>query len=201
MRKLIVTLATSLLLLSAARADTATAGASVTLNGTFFTDNGVWSLGTNAAPNDLVNGVYQPNGQQWNFNSVWWNGASNPLNNIVIALTGSFLITDLKIQADDNDSYKVEYWGSDWAWHDAWTVPAPGGWGLQTTGPEAVSPFVTNAFRLTAVAGDGYYAISQLEATGTKARDVNDVPESGLTIALWSAALGLLGLARRFVRG
>lgn len=200
MRKLIVTLVTSLVFLAAARADNATAGASVTLNGTFFTEPGGWSLGPNAAPNDLVNGVYQTEPHQWNFDSVWWNGFSNPANSIVIALTGSFLITDLKIQADDNDVYKVEYWGSDWAWHDAWTVPPPGGWGLKTSST-SVGAFVTDQFRLTAVSGDYLYSISQFEATGTKAREVNDVPESGLTIALWGAAVGLLALARRFIRG
>jgi hypothetical protein len=200
MRKLIVTLVTSFVILAAARAGTATSGASVTLNGTFFTDPGVWSTGTNAAPNDLVNGVYQPNGQQWDFDSVWWNGYSNPLNNIVIALAGSFLITDLKIQADDNDWYKVEYRGDDWMWHNAWDVSPPGGWGLQTSST-AVSPFVANAFRLTASPGDGYYAISQFEANGQRMGDGKSVPEGGLTVALFGTALGLLGVVRRFIRG
>lgn len=205
MRKLIITLIASFVFMAAARADTATAGASVTLNGTFFTDSGGWGLGTNASANDLVNGVYQIEPHQWNFDSVWWNAATNPVSpaNIVIALTGSFLISDLKIQADDNDVYKVEYFGADWAWHDAWTVPAPGGWGL-TTSSTSVGAFVTDQFRLTAVSGDGLYSISQFEATGEtlgKGGDDHSVPESGLTVALLGAALGLLGIARRFIRG
>ena len=199
MRKLIITLVTPLVFLAAARADNVTAGANVTLNGTFFTEPGGWSTGPNAAPNDLVNGVYQTEPHQWNFDSVWWNGFSNPANNIVIALTGSFLITDLKIQADDNDVYKVEYYGADAAWHDAWTVPAPGGWGL-TTSSTSVGPFVTDMFRLTGTSGDSLYSISQFEATGEKSRDVRDVPEGGLTVALLGAALGLLGIVRRFGR-
>ena len=202
MKKLMITLVASFVFMAAARADNATAGANVTLNGTFFTDPGPWSLGTNALPNDLVNGVYQPDGQQWTFNSVWWNGLSNPANSIVIALTGSFLITDLKIQADNNDWYHVEYYGADAAWHTAWDVLAPNGGGVATSSA-IVGPFATDKFRLTATtAGDFYYSITQFEATGQKlGKSVPGVPEGGLTVALWGAALGLLGIARRFIRG
>ena len=203
MKKLIITLIASFVFMPAARADSATAGASVTLNGEFFTGNDFWSLGTNAAPNDLVNGVYQPDGQQWTFNSVWWNGLSNPANSIVIALTGSFLITDLKIQADNNDWYNVEYYGADSAWHNAWSVLAPNAGGIATSNSVVGAPFATNAFRLTATTSvDYYYSVTQFEATGQKlGRSVPGVPDGGLTVALWGAALGLLGIARRFIRG
>jgi hypothetical protein len=197
MKKKIVTLLGALVFGAAIHADTATAGANVTLDGTFFTGNGPWSLGTNAAPNDIVNGVYQPIGQQWNFNSVWWNGTENPLNNIVVNLPSSYLITDLKIQADDNDWYKVEYLGLDLAWHLAWNVSPPFAWGLQTSSTIVGTPFVTDTFRLTAAPGDGYYAISQFEASGRK---VGSVPEGGATVVLFGAIMGLLASARRFIR-
>ena len=197
MKKKILTLVSALALVVAAHA-TATAGANVTLNGTFFTGNDPWSLGTNAAPNDLVNGIYQPTSQQWNYNSVWWNGSLNPSNNIVINLAGSYLVTDLKLQADDNDWYQVEYLGFDLAWHLAWNVSPPGGWGLQTSNFNVVTPFVTTAFRLTAAPGDGYYAISQFEANGRKVD--NKVPEGGATVALLGAVMGLLAFSRRIIR-
>lgn len=202
MRKLIVTLVTSLVFLSAARAATATAGASVTLNGTFFTGNDGWSTGTNASPNDLVSGVYQPEGQQWTFNSVWWNGALNPANTIMIALTGSFWITNLKLQADNNDRYHVEYYGTDSAWHEAWNTFVPNAGGIATS-DTSVAPFVTNAFRLSATSeADFYFSVTQFEATGERVVvDPKGVPESGLTVALLGAALGLLGIARRCIRG
>ena len=44
----------------------------------------------------------------------------------------------------------------------------------------------------------------KFEATGetlTKGGDGKGVPEGGLTVALLGAALGLLGIARRFIRG
>ena len=87
---------------------------------------------------------------------------SNPDNYIVIALTGSFLITDLKIQADDNDWYHVEYYGTDSVWHDIWDVTPPGGGGLHTSDLSVESPFVTNAFRRAASPGDYLYAVSQV---------------------------------------
>lgn len=197
MKKKIVTLFNALVFIAAVHADTATAGATVTLNGTFFTGNDAWPLGTNAAPNDIVNGIYQPIGQQWNFESVWWNGSQNPGNNVIVDLAGSYLITDLKIQADDNDWYNVEYLGLDLAWHLAWSVSPPGGWGLQTSSAVVGAPFVTSSFRLTAAPGDGYYAIAQFVANGRK---VDSVPESGATVVLFGAIVGLLGLARRFIR-
>jgi hypothetical protein len=197
MKKQIVTLLSALVFVAAIHADTATAGATVNLNGTFFTGNDAWPLGTNAAPNDIVNGVYQPIGQQWNFESVWWNGAQNPSNNIVVDLAGSYLITDLKLQADDNDWYNVEYFGLDLAWHLAWSASPPGGWGLQTSS-FVTAPFVTSSFRLTAGPGDGYYAIAQFEANGRKVD--NNVPEGGATVAMFGVVIALFGLARRFIR-
>jgi hypothetical protein len=197
MKMKIVTLVSALVFIVTVHADTATAGATVTLNGTFFTGNDAWPLGTNAAPNDIVNGIYQPIGQQWNFESVWWNGSQNSANNVIVDLAGSYLITDLKIQADDNDWYNVEYLGLDLAWHLAWSVSPPGGWGLQTSGAVVGAPFVTSSFRLTAAPGDGYYAIAQFEANGRK---VDSVPESGATVVLFGAILGLLALSRRFLR-
>ncbi|HEY8993878.1 MAG TPA: hypothetical protein VIM71_04285 [Lacunisphaera sp.] len=195
MKKKIVTLVGALVFIAAVHADTATVGATVNLNGTFFTGNDAWSLGTNAAPSDLVDGVYQPTSHQWNHDSVWWNGGQNPGNNIVVDLAGSYLITDLKLQADDNDWYNVEYLGLDLAWHLAWSVSPPGGWGLQTSSFIVGAPFVTSSFRLTAAPGDGYYAISEFEANGRKVS--NNVPEGGATVAFFGAIVGLLAIARR----
>ncbi len=116
-------------------------------------------------------------------------------------LTGS-LITDLKIQADDNDWYHVEHMEPIRCGTIFGTLL------LQAAGAHTSSDlgtsFVTDAFRLTASPGDYLYAVSQFEATGEKlgkGGDGNGVPEGGLTAALLGAALGLLGIARRFIRG
>lgn len=194
MKTIIATIACTLGLLVAAHADTVTLGSTVTLNGTFFTGNDGWPLGTNAAPADLVNGVYQPISQQWNYNSVWWNGSLGPDNNIVISLGGLFDLTALKAQADDNDTYRIEYRGLDSLWYTAWDIGAPGGWGLQTRDTTLGSIITTDTLRFTATGGDGYYAVSQIEATGTKSRHV---PETSSTLALLGGALGLIVCVRR----
>jgi hypothetical protein len=194
-KKLFVISACWAALLLSANAASVTSGANVTLNGTFFTGNGSWSLGTNAAASDLVNGTYQPENQQWNFNSVWWNGTDHPSNNIVVSLTGWAVITDFKVQADDNDTYRIEYWGMDSLWHVGWDIPAPYSWGLVTSSTTLGSLITTNTLRFTATGGDGLYAVSQIEANGrflpTK------VPDNAATLMLLSGSLGLLAFMRR----
>ena len=199
MKKTIAIVLCSLGLLAAARADNVTLGSTVTLNGTFFSNSAGWPLGTNAAPADLVNGVYQPEQQQWNFNSVWWNGNDGPSNNIVVDLGGLFSITDLKVQADDNDTYRLEYFGTDSLWHDAWDIPAPGGWGLTTSSQNLLTSSLTlnsaitaTELRFTATGGDGLYAVSQIEATGTRS-----VPEATSTLVLLGGVMSLLAFVRR----
>ena len=193
MKKTIAIILCSLGLVVAAQADNVTLGSTVTLNGTFFTGGGVWGSGVPAAPADIVNGVYQPETQQWNINSVWWNGADNPANNIVVDLGGLFSITDLKVQADDNDTYRIEYFGTDSLWHNAWDIPAPGGYGLTTSSTTLGSAITTNELRLTATGGDGFYSVSQIEATGTRS-----VPDATSTLTLFAGAVGLIGFVRRF---
>lgn len=196
MKKLLVISACWAALLLSVKAASVTSGANVTLNGTFFTGNGGWSLGTNAAASDLVNGTYQPEGHQWNFDSVWWNGADHPTNNIVVSLSDWATITDFKVQADDNDTYRIEYWGMDSLWHVGWDIPAPGGWGLITSSTNLGSSITTNALRFTATGGDGFYAVSQIEANGRFLSTT--VPENTATLALLGGSLGLIALMRRF---
>ncbi len=193
MKKLTTLLLCGLGLLASAQASNITLGSAVALNGTFFTGNGGWSLGTNALPSDLVNGTFQPTAQQWNFNSVWWNGNDGPTNNIVVTLPGTFNITDFTVQADDNDTYELDYLGSDLLWHDAWDIPTFGNFGLQTRSVTLGSPITTNALRFTATGGDGLYAVSQIQANGSSLL----VPESAFTLSLIAGALGLLALAGR----
>jgi hypothetical protein len=199
MKKTIVALLCALSALSVAQAAPNVAlGSSVALNGAFFTNSDGWPLGTNGTGPDLVNGIYQPENQQWNFNSVWWNGNDGPDNNIVITLPGEFDISGFKVQADDNDTYRIEYLGLDTLWHTAWDIPAPNGFGLTTSSTTLGSIITTTALRFTATGGDGLYAVSQIEADGVGITTHGTVPETAGTFALFGGALGLIGLARRF---
>ena len=196
MKKLITLLAACSALV-AAQAGTATAGSTVSLDGTFFTDPGVWGAGSQAAPADLVDGVYQPEGHQWNLDSVWWNGNTQPSNNITINLAGTYAITDLSVQADDNDNYLLEYLGTDLAWHNAWAIPSVDSWGLITRSTILGAPIVTSELRFTATGGDGYYAVSEIEANGQR---IGSVPEASSSFMLLAGALGLIGALRRRIR-
>jgi hypothetical protein len=183
-----------LTLLSVARADSVTLGSSVVLSGTFFTDDDAWAPGLPAAPNDIVDGIYQPTNQQWNINSIWWNGGTHPENAILINLFGTAEITGFTVQADDNDSYRIEYWGLDSAWHTAWDVWPVFTYGLDSRSIILASSITTNLLRVTATGGDNYYAVSEVEAFGTA------IPDEGVAGLMLAGALGLLVAARRLRR-
>ncbi len=199
MKKLLTIAVVCAIGIGCGHAATITSGATVTLNGTFFTDPGPWSVGTNATAQDLVSGVYQPEMQQWDLNSVWWNGAVHPGNTITLDLNGTFAITGFKVQADDNDIYQIDYLapGSS-VWAPAWTVPAPGGFGLTTSSTTLGGAITATDLRFEAIGGDGYYAVSQIEAFGRAVPA--GVPDSADTLGLMSAGLALLGLACGFRR-
>lgn len=118
-----------LLLAGSARADVNVAlGKPVTLVGTFWEDAG-WPAGTPAAPGLVVDGIFLPRGIPWNFDTVYWMPAIStthyvPPQTIDIDLMGTYQIESLIIQADDNDSYLVQYHDpGDDSWKIAWEVP------------------------------------------------------------------------------
>jgi len=172
-----------------------TSGSTVTLNGTYFTDPGGWSTGVNGTGPGLVNGVFQPEQQQWDFNSVWWNGNDNPNNNIVLNLNGTFVIDGFTVQADDNDVYEIDYLapGSS-VWQTAWSIPAPGGFGLTTSSNTLSTAIDATELRFGATGGDGLYAVSQIDANGYA------IPDTATTLPLLAAGCGGLVFIRRFIK-
>jgi hypothetical protein len=169
--------------------------ATVTLNGTFYTDG--WSTAVpDAAPGDIVNGVFQTETTEWDINSVWWNANDSDAenNNIVINLGGTFTIGSFVVQADDNDDYHIAYWDSGTSsWIDAWDIPEINSYGLVTRYDTLASPIVTSELLFTATGGDGEYAVSQIEAFST--------PDGSWTCALLGGSLAAVAfLRRRFLR-
>jgi hypothetical protein len=185
-----------LALLPFTHANSVTTGATVTLNGTFFTDSGGYGPGIAAAPQDLVSGVFQPEQQQWNLDSAWWNGNDGPNNTIQIDLNGTFNITGFTVQADDNDTYEIDYLTPGNTWLAAWVIPPPGGYGLTTSSTTLGSAITATELRVEALNGDDLYAVSQVEAFGQAA----GVPDLASTLGLFGSAIALLGSARRFRR-
>jgi len=180
-----------------ASADTNVAlGKSVSLNGTFFTDAGGWGAGVVSPPGRIVNGVFAPEMYVWNMDGVWWNGSLYPSNNIVIDLGGTYTINSFIVQADDNDTFRVSYFGLDSNWHDAYNVPTKPSYGLVTRDEYFLAaPISASALKFVATGGDGYYSVSQIVANGCGA---SSVPEPATMILLGLGLIGLSGIRRKY---
>jgi hypothetical protein len=175
-------------------------GAAVTLNGTYgvLRPASGWAANPVAAAATLTDGIYRPAATVWNDGSVWWDAfepsGASAANSIEVALGSLQMIVGLAAQADDNDSYRIEYWNGA-SWVTAWDIPAVGGYGLQArpnpADPTAMfvlgAPITTDRLRFTATGGDGFYSVAEIQAY---------TPEPG-TLALLGLALAGVGFARR----
>jgi PEP-CTERM motif len=139
--------------------------------------------------------------------AVEWSGATSggaPATGLLlqINLGGNFTITGAIVQADDNDSYLLQYLDeTSSTWKTLYDVPEVSvGFGLRTrpnadqTTYQSVGPVVTDAVRFSAVAGDGGYAVSEIELQGTA------VPEpSTYGLLLVGSVAGWLVKRRRVI--
>ena len=179
------------------------AGQNVILNGTYGVLTNMCCGWNPAAPlaagSTLVDEILKAPASVWNDDTVWWDAMApgSGSNSVEIALGGLHLLTGFTVQADDNDSYLIEYLDSSNTWIPAWNIPAVGGFGTQTRpnplDPTDIfylgTPVVTNRLRFSATGGDGFYSVSEIKAF---------TPEPGMTTLL---LVGLVGLASRRVRG
>ncbi|HEY3754952.1 MAG TPA: hypothetical protein VGL42_02270 [Opitutaceae bacterium] len=181
-------IATFALALGVAHAGTnVTANSTVTLNGTFGTG------GTELAPQDLVNGVFQPEMTEWQTNSVSWYGDQGPTNNVVLDLNGTYSITAFTVQADDNDQYELDYLapGSS-TWTLATLVPVINSFGLVTRDISLTTPITATQLKFFQNGqGDNDYAVSQIDASGS----LVSAPEATSTLGLFALGFALLGAA------
>jgi hypothetical protein len=176
------------------------AGKPVTLNGEFGVMTCCWLPGALAPGATLVDEAFLPAASIWQTDTVWWD-ERNPEsigNSIEIDLLGTFSLVGFVVQADDNDTYRIEYQDALDNWVTAWDIPAVGGFGMQTRpNPFDVSEVFmlaaaieTDRLRFTATDGDLFYSVSEIQAYV--------VPEPGTATLL---ALGGAGLAARLRRG
>lgn len=151
-----------------------------------------WGPGSTASSGSApVDGTRQPENTQWNNGSFWWDADPSVNANPVtwtLTLDRKYSINQLKVQADDNDAYLVEYWNG-LGWQSIFNVPAVFTFGLVTRDSGLFPTIHTDRFRFSAVSGDNYYALSQFEAYGS-------VPEPA-SWALLIAGFGLVGLSSR----
>ncbi len=135
----------------------------------------------------VVDGKFLAEATAWYDNTKYWEGTAPYLD---IDLQGAFTIVGFMAQADNNDTYRIQYLGVDNLWHLAWDIPKqPNGWGLATRPDihhvniyELATPITATALRFSATGGDTYYSVSEVQAFA--------VPEP----APYFAGLGLLGI-------
>jgi hypothetical protein len=133
-----------------------------------------------------VDGVFQPESQQWNNGSFWWDQDPSVNPSPVtweVLLGGTYTVNRFQVQADDNDSYLLEYWNGT-SWLTAYAIPFDCCFGLQTRDSGLIGPITTNRFRFTATGGDNYYSAAEIQAFA--------VPEPS-TWALLILGFGVIG--------
>lgn len=167
-------------------------GKTVTAVGVYGTSEGTWTYYPPAMASSLTDGLFVPEQQQWNKDSLWWNGRKNPANEIYVDLGGLFRIDNFVVQADNNDVYRIDYKTASGDWLTAHTVNSVASWGLVTRAIDLDTSVWANALRFVAISGDSFHAVTEIQAFG-----VVDVPEPS-PIILIMAGLLTIALARRY---
>lgn len=161
--------------------------ANVLLNATVTAASGSFS---GAALSTVTDGLLRGNGTQWQNGTVWWYGTSPVLD---LQLVAEAAITGFFVEADNNDTYRIDYMGSDSQWRLAWAVPyAYNSGGMNARSIVLGSPIVTSELRFYATGGDNSYSVSEIQADGT----TTTVPEPE-SLVLATAGLALLGRFKR----
>ncbi|MHB1374721.1 MAG: PEP-CTERM sorting domain-containing protein [Thauera sp.] len=168
--------------------------------------------GINGSPTLLNNGVFPAEVSAWNSNAtVSWKGLGKAFT---FAFDDLYLVEDIRLSVDNNDSYALDYSIDNQSWTSLFTIlPSYGeiSWGMDTMSSvlgdaEYVSqidfsPFAARYVRIQAAGGDNSYAIGEVAFGGTRiqqqtAQATATVPEPGM-LALLGIALGAGLVARR----
>ncbi|HZO53085.1 MAG TPA: PEP-CTERM sorting domain-containing protein [Bryobacteraceae bacterium] len=177
-------------------------GKPVTLNGFFGNSTAgtpiVWPDFAIGPASLVTDGVFNPDQQHWQTNSVWWHEHDTlPPRSIEIDLLGTYTLIGAIVQADNNEQYLLEYKDAADVWQTLWNVPVGCCFGVVTrpnpldnTEIQALGPVVAKALRISGVDSDLYYSVTEVQVFAEQ------VPEPS-TWVLAGAGLGALLLRRR----
>lgn len=168
-------------------------GKPVTITGEVGVITEIWPPGPVAGLETIVDGVLLAEGTQWQTGTVWWDELHPPsANNLIeIDLLGTYLITDVLIQADNNDRYQINYRNTLGVWVGYGFFNSGGAPGMLTRAGSA-GPFVATAIQIDAFDGDLFYSVSEFQANGSP------VPEPGTLLLLGTGITA--AVARRRTR-
>ncbi len=165
----------------------------VTLHGSFPTFSAVCGPDAQPAASTIDNGVFQPEETCYQ-QGIHWQGSTrgDATHSISISFGGTFAIDGAIVQADDNDTYALEYLGTDHLYHPWWSIPEISSFGLVTR-MMTLPPVDALGVEIFATGGDGLYAVSQMEVFGNP----SPVPEPRAIGILGAGLLGIVVLVNR----
>ena len=143
-------------------------GAPVSVTGVVGTPSVGWPNFPVAALSTITDGLFVGNGTHWQQGTVWWDERNqDAVNNIIeIDLGGTYLISGLAIEADNNDEYLISYRNFAGTWVNCCVAGAANNFFGMLTRSGSGFNLQATAFRIDARFGDLYYSVSEFQAIG-----------------------------------
>jgi PEP-CTERM motif len=141
-------------------------GAPVTSTGAIGGTTNGWPDYPAAPLSSITDGVFLPESTHWQDGTAWWwEGNQQSANNVIeIDLGGTYHVTELWLQADNNDAWEILVRNFNGVWGSIGAFGPVCCFGM-TTRAAGVNLNVTG-FRINAFGGDGYYSVSEFQAIG-----------------------------------
>lgn len=153
----------------------------------------------------LTDGAFPTEGGGWQIDTVWWSGTGTT---ITFDLGMDYLVRDIALSVDNNDSYLVQASTDGVNWSPLFDVAIGDGeigWGMDTMTSDALmSAYVPSLefaattarfLSIAAMGGDDSYSVGEFQVFGDEIGGSSPVPAPA-TALLLAAGLGALGATR-----